>query len=212
MQPDLTDKQRSFLEYLEGEVARAGRAPSLRRAAADLGISHSAVGQYLKVLADKGYLRRDGRYSRDIYLLNRTREVKAAQRWREVPVIGRIAAGLPMYAQQEWDGTLVVDAAVYRAPVLFALRIKGDSMVEAGILDGDLVICEPRQFARDGEIVAVLIGGEEATVKRFFLHPDHVELRPENRRYSPQRYGFDEILVQGKVIGLERRPEQWARL
>jgi repressor LexA len=212
MLPELSEKQNAFLTYLERTIARAGKAPSLRQAAADLGVSHSAVVQYIRALEEKGYIRRDGRYSRNIYLLNRTREVSALQRWREVPVIGRIAAGLPMYAQQEWDGTLVVDANVYRGQNLFALRVKGDSMIEAGILDGDLVICEPRQYARNGEIVVALIDGEEATVKRFFLRDECIELRPENREHSPRFYEFGQVLVQGKVIGLERGPDQVAHL
>jgi len=80
-------------------------------------------------------------------------------------------------------------------------------MTDAGILDGDLAICEPRQYAQNGEIVVVLINGEEATVKRFFLHADHIELRPENPRYASMRYRFDQALIQGKVIGLQRGPE-----
>ena len=212
MSPELTDKQKIFLDYLEREIERRGKAPSLREASADLGVSHSAVVQYLKALEEKGFVRREGRYSRKIRLLNRVGEAAGARRWREIPIIGRVAAGLPMYAQQEWEGALVVDAMVYRGANLFALRIKGDSMIEVGILDGDLAICEPRQFARDGEIVVALIGGEEATVKRFFLHDDHVELRPENRRYHPKRYDFSEILIQGKVIGLERGPDRAAGL
>lgn len=210
MLPELTEKQGLFLRFLEKEIDRSGKAPSLRQAAASLGVSHSAVVQYVKALEEKGYIKRDGRYSRNIYLLNRAGQVSARQRWREVPIIGRIAAGLPMYAQQEWDGALVLDANVYRAPNLFALRIKGDSMMEAGILDGDLVICEPRQYARNGEIVVALIGGEEATVKRFFLHDDRIELKPENSRYESKFYDFSEILIQGKIVGLERGPEQAA--
>jgi repressor LexA len=159
------------------------------------------------MLEEKGYVKREERYSRRVHLLNRAREAAALQRWREIPIIGRVTAGLPMYAQTEWDGSIVLDGAVYRSPNLFALRIKGDSMKEAGILSGDLAICEPRQYAQNGEIVVALIAGEEATVKRFFLHADHIELRPENARYSPLRYGFDEVLVQGKVIGIHRGPE-----
>ena len=122
-------------------------------------------------------------------------------------MVGRVAAGLPMYAQQEWDGTLVVDGAVFRAAILFALRVKGDSMKGAGMLDGDMAICEPRQYAENGEIVVALINGEEATVKRFFRHAHHIELRPENLRYPSQRYGFGDVLVQGKVVGIQRGPE-----
>lgn len=212
MPVELSPKQRIFLEYLEKEIARRGKAPSLRAAAEALGVSHAAVSQYLRILEEKGYVRREGRYSRDIYLLNPAGGVSARQRGREVPIIGRVAAGLPMYAQQEWDGTLVVDAEVYRQPNLFALRIRGDSMIEAGILDGDVAICEPRQYARNGEIVVALLGGEEATVKRFFLHEDRIELRPENRNMEAKFYDFGDVLIQGRVVGLERGPEQIARL
>jgi repressor LexA len=80
-------------------------------------------------------------------------------------------------------------------------------MKDAGILNGDLAICEPRQYAQNGEIVVALINSEEATVKRFFLHDDHIELRPENTDYAPMRYGFGEVLIQGKIIGIHRGPE-----
>ena len=207
MQPETTMKQQRLLEYIERSITRRGAPPSLRRAAVDLGISHAAVAQMLKVLEEKGYVKREGRYSRTIHLLNRAREPAGIQRWREIPVIGRITAGLPMYAQQEWEGSVVLDAAVYRGPNLFALRVKGDSMTGAGILDGDLAICEPRQYAQNREIVAALINGEDATVKRFFLHDDHIELRPENARYPTMQYHFSEVLIQGKVIGVQRGPD-----
>ena len=112
-------------------------------------------------------------------------------------MIGRITAGLPMYAQQEWDGSVVVDAELFPGASLFALRVRGDSMQEAGILDGDLAICEPRQYARDGEIVVALIGQEEATVKRFYRVGDQIELHPANLAYTVMRYTFDQVLIQG---------------
>jgi repressor LexA len=205
MQAELTTKQQRFLEYLQQQIERGGKAPSLRQAAGDLGISHAAVAQALKVLEAKGYVRREGRYSRTLHLLNRAREAAAVQRWREVPIIGRVTAGLPMYAQQEWDGSLVVDGDLFPGRNLFALRIRGASMRDAGILDRDLVICEPRQYARNGEIVVALIEGEEATVKRFFHNEDHIELRPENPDFVPTRYRFEQILVQGKVVGVQRQ-------
>jgi repressor LexA len=205
MRPRLTPKQQSLLDYFQRVAAREGAPPSLRQAARDLGVSHTAVAQSLNALEGKGYVKRDGRYSRTVYILNRVQEPSASQRWREIPVIGRVAAGLPMYAQEEWDGSIVLDAGVYRGANLFALRVRGDSMKDAGILAGDLAICEPRQYARNGEIVVALVNGDEATVKRFFLHKDHIELKPENARYTPMRYGFGDVLVQGKVIGIQRR-------
>ena len=207
MQPTLTEKQQRVLSYLQQEIASSGQAPSLRQAAADIGVSHAAIAQIIRALEDKGYLKREGRYSRTVYLLNRAQETSAAQRWREVPIIGRVVAGLPMYAQMEWDGSTVLDAAVFRGQNLFALRVKGDSMKNAGILNGDLAICEPRQYAQNGEIVVALIDNEEATVKRFFLRKKYVELRPANTRYKTMRYDFNKVLIQGKVIGIQRGPE-----
>jgi repressor LexA len=203
--PDrLTPTQQRLLDYLQRKIATAGRAPSLREAAADMQVSHAAVARTLRVLESKGLLRREGRYGRTVHLLNRAREVAALQRGRDVPIVGRIAAGLPMYAQPDWDGSVVVDAEIFRGRNLFALRVRGDSMQGAGILDGDLVVCEPRQYAQNGEIVVALIGGEEATVKRFFRRAGHIELRPDNPAYTAMRYGFGEVLVQGKVVGVVR--------
>ena len=207
MQPSLTPRQQRVLGYLQDEIAKTGLCPSLRQAAADMGVSHAAIARILRALEEKGYVKREGRYSRNVYLLNRTRQAAASQRWREIPIIGRVTAGLPMYAQTEWDGSIVLDADVYRNQNIFALRVKGDSMKDAGILNGDLAICEPRQYAQNGEIVVALINSEEATVKRFFLHDDHIELRPENTDYAPMRYGFGEVLIQGKIIGIHRGPE-----
>lgn len=211
MQSDLSEKQRLVLNYIEREMKRTGRAPSLRQAAAYFGVSHAAVRQMIASLEEKGYLRRE-RYSRSVRLLARDGRTKAEGRWVDVPRVGRIAAGLPLYAQQEWDGSIVVDASIFRGANLFALMIRGDSMTDAGILNGDIVICEPRQYAAAGDIVVALINGEEATVKRFYLHDDSIELRPENKNYNPRFYKFNEILIQGKVVGLMRGPEQFEKL
>lgn len=211
MPASLTAKQQRLLDYLQKWIAESGDSPSLRQAAQDLGISHTAVAQTLKRLEEKGFIKREGRYGRTVHLINQAGQPAGLHRWREVPVIGRITAGLPMYAQQEWGDSIVIDADIYKGGNLFALRVKGDSMVNAGILPGDLAICKPRQYASDGEIVVALIGDEEATVKRFYARPDHIVLKPENPAYESVRYGFDEILVQGKVIGIQRGPDVMQR-
>ncbi|MFZ5571154.1 MAG: transcriptional repressor LexA [Thermodesulfobacteriota bacterium] len=207
MAPELTPKQARLLQFLEQEILRAGVAPSLRRTAAALGVSHAAVSQLIKALEQKGVVDRGGRYGRNLFLLRPSPKTEEALRGKPVPIVGTIAAGLPLYAQQEWAGTVWVDAALYRSPHLFALRVQGDSMTNAAILDRDIVICEPRQFAENGEIVAALIRQEEATVKRFFRQGSVIELRPENPRFSSVQYGLGEVLVQGKVIGVIRNLE-----
>ena len=206
----LTRRQREFFDYLQSRMEAGQDAPSLRAAAEELGVSHTAVAGLLQTLQDKGWLRREGRYSRSLVLLDPGTPDPGGV--RAVPIIGRVAAGLPLYAQQEWAGSVLVDNTVFRGDNLFALRVQGDSMRDAGILEGDLAICEPRQFATNGEIVVALIGGEEATVKRFFYRGDHIELRPENDRHPVQTYTLGEVLIQGKVIGIQRGPEQMAAL
>lgn len=201
---ELTEKQQQFFEYLQQRMDEEGRIPSLRQTAVELGVSHSAVAQMMNQLEKKNVIERQGRYGRTIRLFGPPGEGRRLRSGRELPVIGQITAGLPMYAQQEWEGTVVVDESIFPGENLFCLRIKGESMKNAGIFHGDLVVCEPRQYAENGEVVAVLIKGEEATVKRFFLYSDHIELRPENPDYPVMCYPFSELLVQGKVIGVIR--------
>ena len=205
----LTPKQERVLEYFEQAIKQKGRAPSLRQAAADLKISHTAVAQFIQTLESKGLLKRSDRYGRTIELMHPDRIPTSGADFRRVPIIGRINAGLPLYAQQEWDGNLIVDGSIYKPQNLFGLRVNGDSMKNAGILDRDIVICEPRQYARDGEIIVALVKNEEATVKRFYQKKKHIELRPENDVYPVMKYGFGEVLIQGKVIGMQRGPEQF---
>ena len=209
MSPELTLKQEKALDYLKQEIKEKGRTPSLRQAAADLGISHAAVAQFIRALEQKGFLRRGGRYSRNIELSGGDPLKSVAGNVRAVPIVGNIVAGLPLYAQQQWDGNVIIDGNIYKGQNLFALRVTGDSMQNAGILHQDLAICMPRQYAQNGEIVVALINGEEATIKRFYLHKDNIELRPENEKYPAMKYGFGEVLVQGKVIGIQRGPDQF---
>ncbi len=206
---DLSPVQKKIYLYFETMIRRHGSMPTLRKAAEDNGVSHAAIAQTVRVLEKKGYVSRDGRYGRQIRLLKKSGTVGEDQGGVRVPVVGTIAAGLPLYAQQEWGGSLVLDPSLFRGGPLFALKVNGQSMKDAGILDGDFVVCEPRQYAENGEIVAALIHHEEATVKRFFLKEDGIELRPENPEFSAATYGFGEVLVQGKVVGLVRGPESF---
>lgn len=212
MQRSLTPKQQRLFTYIKDCIAKTGASPSLRQAAQDLGVSHMTVSQTIKILETKGLIKREGRYQRAIRLSSIDHRPVDAHRMKAVPVVGRIAAGLPMYAQEEYAGTVLVDSNFYKGENLFALYVKGDSMTGAGILHGDLVLCEPRQFAHNGEIVVALIRNEEATVKRFFLREGRIVLEPENPAYSACAYRLGEVLVQGKVVGVQRGPEVMERL
>ncbi|MCP4021686.1 MAG: transcriptional repressor LexA [Desulfobacteraceae bacterium] len=207
MRPKLTNNQEKIFAYLKAQIQKSGAAPSLRTAACDMGISHAAVAQTLKALEDKAYIKRHGKYSRTIHILEPSGELHASQRQKQIPIIGRITAGLPMYAQQEFEESILVDAAIYPGQNLFALRVQGHSMKNAGILDQDIAVCQPRQYALNAEIVVALINNEEATVKRFYLRQDHIELVPANPDFKSQKYDFDQIMIQGKVIGIIRGPE-----
>jgi repressor LexA len=210
--PILTRSQQRLMDYLQRRLARADAAgPSLRQIARDLELSHTAVAHTLRALEARGVLRREGRYGRVLRLVDAGGR-EAGGRPRPIPIVGRIAAGLPMYAQPEWDGHLVVDAGIFPGENLFALRVKGSSMQGIGICDMDLAICEPRQFARNGEIVAALVNNEEATVKRFFLKGGRIELHPENPDFDVQRYELGQVLIQGRVMGIVRGPEAMERL
>ncbi len=205
MRPALTEKQKKLLDYIACAIDTTGTVPSLRTTAADLYISHAAVAQTLKILEDKAYIRREGRYSRNIILLDAPQEQGSQS--RQIPVIGRITAGLPIYASQEWEQSIAVDTSLFPGENLFALRVQGQSMKNAGILNRDLAICQPRQYASNREIVVALIRNEEATIKRFFLHPGFIELRPDNPEFKSQTYGFDDVLIQGRVMGVIRPPD-----
>ncbi len=202
---EFTKKQKKLLSYIIDYKQQHEETPSLRQCATDLGGTHAAIAQLIKALEQKGAIKRHGRYGR-VISVNKEIENKQQRNFNAVsiPIIGDIAAGLPLYAQQTWAGSLCVDGDQFYGSNLFALTIKGDSMKDAAILNGDLVICSPRQFAENGEIVVALIHNEEATVKRFFRNDTTIELRPENEHYTSNHYSFDDVLIQGKVVGVIR--------
>ena len=202
---ELTKKQKKILLYIIEYKQEHQETPTLRQCAADMGVTHAAIAQLIKTLEQKGAIKRHGKYGRSISV-NKEIVNKYQRRFNavNVPVIGGIIASLPLYAQQSWAGSICVDAEQFQGENLFALTIKGDSMKDAAILDGDLVVCKPRQFADNGEIIVALIHNEEPTVKRFFRKKNTIELRPENENYESIFYGFDDVLIQGSVVGVIR--------
>ena len=204
----LTERQRKILEFIRRTVAQRGYPPSVREIGEAVGLhSPSSVHAQLSGLAEKGFLAKDPSRPRAIRVKGAaSRQVAAATDVpgvREVPVVGRIAAGAPLLAEQNVEETLAVPEEFTGRGTLFALRVRGDSMTNAGILDGDTVIVREQPDASDGEIVAALVDGEEATVKRLSRKGGRVRLLPENDAYDPIE--ADDVRLLGKVVSVMRR-------
>ena len=205
----VTDRQRAILDYVRGFVDEHGYPPTVREIGEAVGLrSPSTVHAHLAQLERAGLLRRDPTKPRAIELTDRRREPEgAAADVHRLPLVGEIAAGGPLLAEENIDDYIAVPEPLARGGEEFLLRVKGDSMVGAGILDGDFVVVQRRQDARDGEIVVALAGddesADEATVKRFFREDGRVRLQPENEALEPIYAQHVQIL--GKVIGVFRR-------
>jgi repressor LexA len=204
MKPKLTARQQQLLSYIEREVSTTGVPPSIREIGAALGISSTnGVRSHLKALEKKGYIHRNLRTSRGIAMLDRIKRVTstALQRAMEVPILGRVTAGMPILAVENREGSLRLDPSLVKGANTFALRVEGDSMIEAGILDGDYVLVRPQPGADNGDIVVALLD-DEVTVKRFYREANGVRLQPENPRMAPIH--VSEVQICGKVTGLVR--------
>ncbi|HBI63958.1 MAG TPA: transcriptional repressor LexA [Clostridiales bacterium] len=174
----ISDKQRQILSFIREYTASQGYPPSVREIGAAVGLrSPSSVHAHVKRLHELGYLEKDDRKTRAITLAGGTAGGDA------VPILGRVAAGMPILAVEEAEGVLHTDLDGRPGP-FFALRIRGDSMIEAGILDGDYIVVRSQNYAQDGQIVVAVIE-DEATCKRLEQRDGHIWLMPENPAYSP---------------------------
>ncbi len=189
----LNEKQQKVLAFLQ-ERAQDGLPPTVREICAAAGIkSTSTVHAYLKVLEDNGYISRQSGLNRAIRL--------PGESVARVPLLGRVTAGQPILAVEEVEDYVPYSGGGYHAGDLFALRVYGTSMINAGILDGDVVIVQKTPVAQNGEIVVALVG-DEATVKRFYKEDGHYRLQPENDAFEP--IIVQEVSILGKVISLLR--------
>ena len=200
---DLTRRQQEIFDFIKRYSAKYGYPPTVRDIGKAVGLaSSSTVHAHLANLERLGMLRRDPSKPRAIELLDRAVEqVRQIVRPDGLPVVGQVAAGQPVLAEENIEEYVSVPPLAGGEDGDFVLRVRGDSMVDAGILPGDFVVVRPRDSATNGEIVVALVG-EEATVKRFFRESDHVRLQPENATMEPIR--SREVRVVGKVVGLFR--------
>ena len=204
-QNPLTSRQQEVMDAIRSFTDRHGYPPTVRDIGKAIGLtSSSTVHVHLANLEKLGLLRRDPSKPRAIELLDRaTRGMKAAVSGPGLPLVGQVAAGSPVVAEELVEDHVQVPEEAGGRKGEFILRIRGDSMINAGILDGDLVVVSRQNTARDGEIVVALVGDQaEATVKRFFHEGDRVRLQPENDSHEPIL--TDEVEVIGKVVGLMR--------
>jgi len=203
---DLTDRQRQVLDFIKAEVRRKGFPPTVRDIGEAVGLSSSStVHAHLAALEAKGLIHRDPSKPRALEVLDR--EVPPAPRVEmtnvvELPVIGAVAAGTPILATENIETTIHLPTEVVRDDATFVLRVKGDSMVDVGIFDGDYVVVHQQPTAVNGEIVVAMIE-DEATVKRFFREADRIRLQPENATMEPI-YARD-VIILGKVVAVFRR-------
>jgi repressor LexA len=201
---DLTKRQQEIFDFIKKYSAKYGYPPTVRDIGKAVGLaSSSTVHAHLANLEKIGLLRRDPSKPRAIEMLDKAAEgVKSLVRPNGLPLVGHVAAGQPVLAEENIEDYVEVPGVAGGEDGEYLLRVRGDSMREAGILEGDFVVVRPQETATDGDIVVALVG-EEATVKRFFRENDHVRLQPENSTMEPIR--SKEVRVLGRVVGLLRK-------
>ena len=208
MAPDLTARQQGILDVIEKQLRQRGYPPSVREIGEAVGLtSTSTVHSHLQTLEELGYLRRDPTKPRAIEVRYDPSSGAAAERRpvRHVPLVGDVAAGTDVLAQENVEELLPIPADFTGEGQLFMLRVRGDSMIDDGILDGDFVVCRAQTTAENGDIVVAGIPGEEATVKRFTRKGKQVVLLPANPRLSPLEYDAADVTIFGKVVTVLRR-------
>lgn len=197
----LTKRQKEFLDYLDGYIVKHGYAPTLDEMGRHFGLSSLAtIHKHLTNLENKGVIRRKWNCSRAVELIPQQRRAGAV----ELPLLGRVAAGVPIEAIEQPDSIAVPEELVGRGET-FVLRVKGDSMTNEGILDGDYIVVQARSHAENGDTVVALVRGE-ATVKRFHREKaGMVRLQPANERLSPIVARAADVEIRGIVTGVMRR-------
>ncbi len=199
---DLTKRQQEIFDFIKRYSARYGYPPTVRDIGKAVGLaSSSTVHAHLANLERIGLLRRDPTKPRAIEMLDRAAAGVRSLVRPGLPLVGHVAAGQPVLAEENIEDYVQTPAFAGGDEGGYVLRVRGESMKDVGILDGDLVVVRPQDTASDGDIVVALVG-EEATVKRFFRESDHVRLQPENESMEPIR--SREVRVMGKVVGLMR--------
>ena len=204
----LTKRQKEVLDFIVGFLNKHGYSPSFEEIAHSLKLTSLAtVHKHITTLERKGFIRRGYNQSRSLEVLQLPKPVREQVIERhvvELPLAGRIAAGRPLEAVEDRETISLGEFA--RAGNTFVLQVKGDSMIEDHILNGDFIVVEPTQVANPGEIVVALVGGNDATLKRFYREPSgKIRLQPANAQLPPIIVPAAEVKIQGRVVGVLRK-------
>jgi repressor LexA len=210
MKDKLTDRQEEILTFIKQFTLESGYPPTLREIGKHFQISSTfGVKRHLEALVKKGFINIESNASRGISVIRKTSEdfvessLNTESIFLKIPIIGRVAAGLPLNSVENYEGSLVIDSSFLNEDA-FALRVKGDSMINAGINDRDLVIVSPKEQARNGDIVVAMLN-DETTVKKFEFINNKIKLIAENNAYLPiEVKNEDDFKVIGKVKGVVR--------
>lgn len=205
---DLNDKQVQILNYIKGQLNEKGYPPSVREICVAVNLkSTSTVHSHLSKLEKKGYIRRDPTKPRAIEILdaaNLNDTTGTKQEILQIPLVGQITAGQPILAVENIDEYIPLPANLVSGKENFLLKVKGESMINAGILDGDYIVVDKTPIAHNGDIVVVLIENESSTVKRFFKEKNLIRLQPENDFMEPILIDANKVGIIGKVTGVFR--------
>lgn len=205
MMSKVKQRQQAILDFIKKEVRTKGYPPSVREIGQAVGLaSSSTVHGHLERLEKKGLIRRDPTKPRAIEILDEDQEAynEFATSVSRVPIIGKVTAGVPILATENVEDYFPLPSHFVADQTVFMLHVIGDSMINAGIRDGDYVIVRQQNIANNGDIVVAMTEDEEATVKRFYKEIDHIRLQPENDALQPIR--LTHVTILGKVIGLFR--------
>lgn len=205
MKEEITDRQKEILDFIQDYVDFNGYPPTYREIGKQFNIASTfGVKRHIDALVKKGFLNNTNNSSRTLSLVVNNNPLQKGP-VVEIPVVGRVAAGQPILAQENIEGTFSIDKSFLGSHnQCFGLKVRGDSMINAGILEGDLVIIQPQKEAVNGEIVVALIG-DEATMKRYVVEENKIFLVPENEKYEAIVIENDEdFSIIGKVIGVFR--------
>ncbi len=199
---DLSARQIAILDFIKKETRTKGYPPSVREIGKAVGLSSSStVHGHLAQIEEKGYIRRDPSKPRAIEITDGSSDI-IKKEMVNVPVVGKVTAGQPILAVENVEDSFPLPLDFVRSDNVFILSVRGDSMIEAGILDGDYVLVRQQSTAKNGDIVVALLE-DEATVKTFYKESDHIRLQPENPSLQPIL--VKEVSILGKVIGVFRR-------